>query len=297
MAQPLVSVIVPTFNRPEVLNECLRSIEGQTFRHFEVVVVNDGGADVGNVVARWNTRGNIRYIRHPEHRGPAAARNTGIRAATGDYIAYLDDDDLYYPNHLETLVNFLESTGCRAAYTDAVRAHQKRVAGKFVVCKRDIPFSLDFDAERILVRNFIPTLCILHARDCLLESDLFDESLPVLEDWDLWIRISRRFPFAHIRSATCEFSWRPNGESLTSGGRETFCRTVEVIYGKYRELARANPRVAAGQRRYLRNAKALLRLSMLLGERSRAFQTFLGLLEKTYLRRMRRSPHTDAPGG
>lgn len=297
MAQPLVSIIVPTFNRPEALSDCLRSIEGQTFRHFEVVVVNDGGVDVANVVARWNARGAINYIRHPENRGPAAARNTGIRAATGDYIAYLDDDDLYYPDHLETLVNFLESTGCRAAYTDAVRAHQKRVAGKFLVCKRDIPFSLDFDANQILIRNFIPTPCILHSKDCLRESDLFDESLPVLEDWDLWIRISRRFPLAHIRKATCEFSWRPGGESLTSGGRETFCRTVEVIYGKYRELARANLLVAAGQRRYLRNAKALLRLSMLLGERSRAFQTLLVILEKTYLRRMRRSPHSDGPGG
>jgi len=283
MSPPLVSVIVPTFNRPEMLGDCLRSIEGQTFRDFEVVVVNDAGVDVEDVVARWNKRGNMHCIRHPENRGLAAARNTGIRAARGEFLAYLDDDDLFYPDHLETLAGCLRSGNPRVAYTDAVRAHQRMEAGGYRVYRRDIPYSLDFDPQRLLVRNIAPVLCFLHPKACLEETGLFDESLPVLEDWDLWIRMSRRFPFTHIRKATCEYSWRPDGGSMTSGGREVFCRTVEVVYGKHRDLALADPRVAATQRTYLRNAKLLLRLSRVLGEQSRVFRSLLRILEKIYL--------------
>jgi len=283
-APPLVSVIVATLDRPEMLNGCLRSIFEQTYDHFEIIVVNDGGTDVGDVVHCWNTRNNIIYLRHPRTKGVAAARNSGIQAAGGEYIAYVDDDDRYYPEHLETLVKSLETSDAQVAYSDAIRAHQKFVNGKYLTYRIDAPYSLDFDPDRILVRNFIPTLCILHRSDCLEKTGLFDESLQVLEDWDLWIRMSRHFRFVHIRKATCEYSWRAGGGSLTSRrGRKAFYRTVGDIYGKYRALALANPRVAAGQRNYLRNAKMLLRLSTLLGERSRAFQSILAILEKVYL--------------
>src|SRR3972149_702276 len=107
---PLVSIIVPTWNRSEMLAEALKSIHNQTYPHFEIIVVNDGGMDVAGIISSLNTKNNIRYLVNERSRGAAAARNEGFRVAKGKYIAYLDDDDIYYPDHLATLVSFLENS-------------------------------------------------------------------------------------------------------------------------------------------------------------------------------------------
>jgi radical SAM protein with 4Fe4S-binding SPASM domain len=134
---PLVSVIVPTHNRPEMLVEALQSVLNQTFQDFEILVVNDAGADVRQVVEALNGSGKITYLEHDTNRGLGAARNTGIQHARGKYIAYLDDDDRFYPEHLETLANFLESSHYLVAYTDAYQAHQRaRERGSIAHTKR-----------------------------------------------------------------------------------------------------------------------------------------------------------------
>ena len=107
---PLVSVIIPTYNRRQWLGGALESVLAQTHRNFEILVVNDGGADVGPVIETLNAAGRIRLINLPQKQGISAARNAGIRAAKGIYIAYLDDDDIFLPNHLKTLVEQLETT-------------------------------------------------------------------------------------------------------------------------------------------------------------------------------------------
>ena len=99
---------------------------------------------------------------------------------------------------METLVRALESGEYKVAYTDAFRAHQEKKNGRHVVTKRDVPYSFDFDYDRILTTNFIPVLCFMHEHSCVEETGLFDESLKRLEDWDMWIRMSRKFKFAHI---------------------------------------------------------------------------------------------------
>ena len=104
---PKVSVIVPTHNRPDRLEETLRSILAQTLQDAEIIVVNDNGIDVGHVVARCRGGMEIVHLRHNANRGLAAARNTGLRHARGRYIAYLDDDDIFLPDHLQTLADFL----------------------------------------------------------------------------------------------------------------------------------------------------------------------------------------------
>jgi O-antigen biosynthesis protein len=125
---PLVSVIVPTYNRPDMLAATLESILNQTYQRLEIIVVNDCGLEVENIAGWLNRQGNITYVRHACNRGLAAARNTGIKLARGKYLAYLDDDDLFYPDHLETLVTALEGSRFRVAYTDAHRAHQEKGA-------------------------------------------------------------------------------------------------------------------------------------------------------------------------
>ncbi|HEU5409227.1 MAG TPA: glycosyltransferase, partial [Nitrospira sp.] len=195
---PKVSVIVPTYNRPDRLRTALASLTTQTYQDFEVIVVNDAGCDVGFVVAACTDRHRIMTITHDRNRGLAAARNSGLRAAKGTYIAYLDDDDRYLPNHLETLVEYLDRRECRVAYTDAWRVQERQSNSGYVETGRDVPYSYEFKPADLLVSNYFPVLCVMHDRACLDEVGLFDESLFAHEDWDLWIRMATRFPFRHL---------------------------------------------------------------------------------------------------
>lgn len=244
---PLVSVIVPTHNRPEMLREAIRSILDQTFRDFEVIVVNDAGEDVSSVVKEFSLS-NIIYRSHHTNKGLAAARNTGIRAARGKYIAYLDDDDIYLPDHLEILSKTLETTDYRVAYTDARRVIQQRNETGYETVGTDQPYSSDFDYDRILSENFIPVLCVMHEKSCCDAVGGFDESLKRHEDWDLWIRMSREFRFRHISQVTCEYTSRLEG-SMIAGSVPSFLRTFDAICTKYEALIKNRSDLAMVQKR------------------------------------------------
>jgi GT2 family glycosyltransferase/SAM-dependent methyltransferase/tetratricopeptide (TPR) repeat protein len=248
---PMVSVIVPTYNRPDRLREALESILAQSFQDFEVVVVNDGEMDVTSMIDTLAHGGRITCVKHDHNRGLAAARNTGLRLARGTYISYLDDDDRYYPDHLAVLVQALQGGAFKAAYTDALRAVEVCDGDRPRVTQRDLPYSYDFNPARLLVTNYFPVLCVMHERTCLDEVGLFDETLYAHEDWDLWIRMATKYPFLHIRRTTAEFSWRTDGSSMTSGTRHTYLRTTEIIYRKYRPHAEQYPGLIQVQREEL----------------------------------------------
>ena len=248
---PLVSVIIPTFNRPAMLRESVESVLRQTYKHWEVVVINDGGVDVTALLASFHAEDRVRSVSHQTNQGLAGARNSGLLAARGAFVAYLDDDDIFYPEHLATLVQALGSKGA-VAYTDAYRAHQIRQGERYVVSQRDVPYSFDFDCDRILVENFIPVLCVMHARECVDQVGLFDPSLKRLEDWDLWIRMSRRFQFIHVPKITCEFRWRDDGSTMTSARGIGFTWATINILHKYIPLLGGKPALAERYRAIVR---------------------------------------------
>ncbi|OQZ02636.1 MAG: hypothetical protein B6D35_00945 [Candidatus Brocadia sp. UTAMX2] len=241
--KPLVSVVVPTYNRPDTLKTTLESIASQTYKHIEAVVVNDAGEDVSTVVDLFRDRLRIQYLVHPENKGLAAARNTAIRHASGEYIAYLDDDDMFYQDHIETLVTYLETSGDKVAYTDAYRVCQEKEGGRYAIKQKDVPYSFDFDADLILAQNLFPVLCVMHRKSCLDEVGLFDESLTTHEDWDLWIRISRNYHFTHIKKITGEFTWRTDSASMSGARQADFLRTMGIIYEKYKSYLRDKQRI------------------------------------------------------
>lgn len=233
---PIVSVIVPTYNRPTMLKDAIQSVLDQAFQDFEIIVINDAGQDVSSVVQAFNTP-KIYYLSHDTNKGLAATRNTGLRAAKGKYIAYLDDDDIYYSNHLQTLVNFLEGSKYRVAYSDAYRNLKNIVNGKVLKEDKEVIYSVNFDREKLLVDNYLPVLCLMHEKECLKHTGLFDESLPRHEDWDLWIRLSRSYDFMHIPKITCEFSMRDDGSGMVSGTFPMFLKTLKIVHNKYKHYA------------------------------------------------------------
>ena len=248
---PLVSVIVPTFNRPSTLCETLKSVLDQTFSSYEIIVINDAGCDVENIVSHYNKNKNITYVLHNANKGLAAARNTGIRIAKGKYLAYVDDDDVLYPNHLETLATFLTANNVAVAYTDACRATVAMHNASPFITKRELLYSFDFDPDKILIDNLFPVLCIMHQRACLDQCGVFDESLTTHEDWDLWIRLSRHFAFSHIKRVTAEYRHRADGSTMTSGNSADFLKTRKRIYDTYKRFVKGKPGIAEAQRQAL----------------------------------------------
>lgn len=249
---PLVSVIMPTHDRPAMLQNALRSILSQTYESFEILVIDDGQTSAAAHVMALDHGGRIRYVWNGQHRERSFSRNEGLQLARGKYIAYLDDDDIFYPDHLATLVGVLEQTGCTVAYTDAYRAYQERVEdGSYVTRGRDLQYSNDFDRDIILVSNLLPICCLMHERACLDRVGLFDEALATHEDWDLLIRLSRHYAPVHIKRVTAEVSWRMDGSTSTSSQQADFKRTRALLFERYASEAQKNPQILLCQRSIL----------------------------------------------
>ncbi|NMG31218.1 glycosyltransferase family 2 protein [Aromatoleum evansii] len=186
---PLVSVVIPSYNRGHALGACIASVLGQTLEDFEIVVVDDASTDDTRerVAAIGDAR--IRYVAHERNRGGAAARNTGVRVARGDFIAFLDSDDGWAPRKLERQIALLGERGPEygVAYTWFIG--RDRDGGE--VSRSD--HSLDGSvADALLVANHVGTFSSIVVRRDVFECvGGLDEDLRSCQDWDLSIRLSR----------------------------------------------------------------------------------------------------------
>ena len=186
----MVSVIIPTFNRRSFLQTAVSSVLAQTFRDFELLIVDDGSQDgTGEVFDKLGDR-RVRYLFRP-HGGVSAARNFGIREARFDWISFLDSDDAWRSTKLARQIEELEDhPEYRAIYTDEIwirrgrRVNPRKIHRKYG----------GWIYRRCLPRCIISPSSILLHRRILERRGLFDESLPVCEDYDLWLRVSALDP-------------------------------------------------------------------------------------------------------
>ena len=192
-----VSVIIPTFRRPNFLRAALASVLAQTFPHFEVIVIDDASHDNTHEVVKEFVDARIRYISHEVNQGGSAARNTGIKHARGDYMAFLDDDDEWLPEKLNLQVELLQtcSRDVGGVYTGCTKID--RESGDIVCLK--IPDQRGDLSQTLLIKNCITsTSSILLRKECFEKVGVFDERLPSSQDYDLWLRISKLFQFEYI---------------------------------------------------------------------------------------------------
>ncbi len=188
-----ISVIIPTYNRARLLPRCLDSVSAQTFKPLEVIVVDDGSTDSTQAQVRRDYPGVKLYAQ--ENKGPSAARNAGIRAAAGDWLALLDADDAWLPAKLERQAQAVQDcTDVNIVHTDeiwirnGVRVNPQRKHQKYG----------GFIFRHCLPRCVISPSSVLIHRRVFAQVGLFDETLPVCEDYDLWLRICARMPVTFI---------------------------------------------------------------------------------------------------
>ena len=212
MNGPLVSVLLPTFNRPRYFYQALASVLNQSYENMEVIVINDGGTDVSDIVeSYYDSR--IVYINRKENRGKAFSLNEALEKSEGKYIAYLDDDDIFYPNHIEVLVDALENrTDCMAAYSDLYKAYcQVSQDGSRQILSKVVEVSRDYDRFFMLHFNHVLHVSMMHRRDLIEKTGLYNEKLNVLIDWDMTRRLSFFTDFYHVYEITGQY-YHPMGD-------------------------------------------------------------------------------------
>ncbi|KAA1014053.1 glycosyltransferase [Pseudonocardia sp. EV170527-09] len=254
--RPLVSVIVPTFNRPHLLAEALGSVaaqEGMAAGAVQTVVVNDGGADVTAVVEAARAGGlAVTAVTHRHQRGLPSARNTGLDHARGRYVAFLDDDDEFLPTHLQAALARLRDP--------AAPAVQATIAACTVTSHRDTPaaataaagtgaarvgvpgterWDVPFDPDLLAVMNLLPVHAAVFAHPG--PGVRFDAALPALEDWDFWLRLSHGHGYRFTRIPTTGAVYHRSATAtsmlndVVSGARPAahFSRLVERIWRRW----------------------------------------------------------------
>ena len=195
---PLVSVIIPTRNRGEKLLRALRSVLAQSYNALEIVVVDDASSDDMDLVVATLDDPRIRLLRHAERRGGAAARNTGIRAASGEWIAFLDDDDEWLPDKLARQLDLAQSN--REDELPVIYTGEEYVDATGCVLRVLQPRKQGRILKDLLFGNYVgSTSTVLAARGALLAAGGFDENQRSCQDWDLWIRLAERSPFDAVQ--------------------------------------------------------------------------------------------------
>jgi glycosyltransferase involved in cell wall biosynthesis len=192
-----ISVIIPTADRPESLPYALASLRAQNAKDIQVVVVNDGGADVSEVLAPFRDDLGVQLVSYARNLGPSAARNAGLDAADGDFVMFLDDDDVILPGHLDAVLKVINEGEADVVYTTmkvSTTRHEPTSDGY-----RDaIPaFDYDFDHQFLLMANYIPPAGLTMRRPGA-DGPRFDNDIRLAEDWDLWLRmVSDGYRFHH----------------------------------------------------------------------------------------------------
>jgi len=246
----LASVIIPTYNRPGLLRRALASVATQDYRPLEAVVVNDGGMPVGEVLAEFAGTLDIHAVEHGEQRWLPAARNSGIAASHGEYLAYLDDDDALLPHHLSALIATLEQQGADCAYSDFALVYEDRENGREV--DRQERDTGRFPPERIAVECFVPVCSVVHRRQVLDRTGRFDEALTKgMEDWDLWLRVFPAVATAHAKGATCLVYQDLAPTNMSTRDFASFAVITEMLYDRYAGLVAGRPDLQRERRKIL----------------------------------------------
>lgn len=199
MKKPLVSIILPTYNRKHVIKKAVESVLNQTYRTFELIIIDDGSKDgTYNFIKNFSDK-RIKIIKLNKNCGQSHARNIGIKRSKGEFIAFQDSDDFWHKNKLEEQIQyFLDSKDPKLG---VVYCLFERIIGpsKRVLFPKPNLKKLEGDIHKILLNTAmigLPTAVI--KKECLDKLGGFDESMPALEDQDLFLRLSKQYHFGFI---------------------------------------------------------------------------------------------------
>ena len=236
----LVSAIITTYKRePHILKRALESVINQTYKEIEIIVVDDSPSDYlrrDEIEKMVNCYENVKYIKHETPQGACVARNTGMNQSHGEYIAFLDDDDEWYPQKIEQQLNAFVNDKIALVYcgNDVIDDD----TGVFKHDKRKFVSGMIFDS--LIEDNFIgSTSYPLLRKDRLVEIGGFDALMQSSQDYDVWLRIEKKFEVTYIEESLVLYHIH-SGDQITKNPRKKIAG-LERIYSKYKEYIESNP--------------------------------------------------------
>lgn len=226
---PRVSVIIPTHNRFDLLPHAIDSVLGQTFKDFELIVVDDGSTDeTQDLLRSYEAKGRLRGIRIEKRQGGNAARNAGLRLARGEFLAFLDDDDIWIPKKLESQLRVLE------------RAPGVALVGCWFVRDGLVEkLPLEIPERMLLAGNFVGSFsfCMFRKSDLLAVGGL-DETLRNSQDWDLWLRLAERGRIYIVPECLVKYATRRSDRVTEKRDRQEYYRHFLTVVSRHEHKMR-----------------------------------------------------------
>lgn len=232
-----VTVVIPSYNRERTIKRAIDSVLRQSYSNINIIVVDDASTDGTEDVVRQMMleHSNISYIKQSTNKGACAARNAGINATQTKYIAFLDSDDEWLPEKIQTQLEFMRENQADVVFCSVYRIEK----GGAIVYPNRI---YDGDIHRKLLEgNFISTGMLLGRTECFLEG--FDDTLPRLQDWDIMIRISAKYIVKHCPVPLANYYIQADSISFN---HQKLKIASTIIFEKYRSDFENNKRALAG---------------------------------------------------
>lgn len=240
----MVSIVLPTYRRPELIERAIATVFDQTFADWELLVIDDNGEGTSEQrrtaeVLQRNDDARVKYVVHPSNLGGGAARNTGIKRARGEFVAFIDDDDAWEPEKLEAQLSCFATVGDDVALVYCRTRVVDEVAGTTWLWPTD---GRSHSTRDLLRKNTVgSTSLVLCRRFALVAVGGFDDRLPARQDVDLYIRLSQRFAFAFV-DRVLNTNYRHAGASI---GKDVAAkiRAHELFQQKYLDVIESDAEV------------------------------------------------------
>ncbi len=253
MKEKFVSIILPTYNRASYLDRAISSVLKQSYSNFELIIVDDASKDNTEEVVRSFKDERIIYIKNPRNLGGAGARNVGIKRAKGSFIAFQDSDDEWHPEKLKIQMEAFENAEPDVAvvYTAFIR----KVGDKeFIVPPPNVKKTEGYIYRELLYHiNFVGTPTAVVRKKALENVGLFDERFPRLQDWDLFLRLAKKYRFKFIKKPLLTAYDIPGN---ISSNIDALIKALRLLLGKHYEEIRKDRKLIS--KFYQRIGEALL---------------------------------------
>ncbi|CAN5501925.1 glycosyltransferase [soil metagenome] len=223
MTSKLVSVIVAVFNQQDFVVETINSVLNQSYSNLEVIVVDDGSKDESVAILSQLKDSRLTVI-SLKHAGEANCKNYGFQKSSGDFVGFLDGDDVWEPTKVESHVKALNNN----ANAGVAYSFTSFIDKEGLTLYRETPYQAHADCYRELLRNnFMKSGSnVIHTRRSLIDAGCYDANCPILMDWDLYLRLSKRCPFVLVPEHLVRYRIHARQNSLNVGAMEKSARRL-----------------------------------------------------------------------
>lgn len=248
MDEKLVSVIITTYGRVgDMIFEAINSVRNQSYKNIEIIVVDDNGLGTELQQANeavFNREPDIKYIANKKNSGAQVSRNAGILSSRGEYIACLDDDDIWHPEKIEKQVAFLEANDLGMVFCNGYRFYENDLNNKKIyqakfICDCPINYQTALRGDRIG-----STSHPLMRRECFAKVGLFDTEMPARQDYEMWLRMCRHYKVQGIDEPLWYYRYH-EGVRITKSYQKEL-RSYQLLWDKYRRDYQKDPTAKAG---------------------------------------------------